>query len=115
QSAGRTGVGRGGRVEQTMATPINQLDEASLMVRPAAEIGRLGSRTMIPGAIAVVLAAVGFFTARETFMQSYLIGYIFWVSLTIGSLGVLMLHHLTGGAWGMLGRRIWEAGTRQLP
>ncbi|ODS52193.1 MAG: hypothetical protein ABS36_18545 [Acidobacteria bacterium SCN 69-37] len=26
-----------------------------------------------------------------------------------------MVHHLSGGAWGMAGRRIWEAGTRTLP
>jgi hypothetical protein len=65
--------------------------------------------------VGVLLAAVGFFVSRETFLQSYLIGYMFWISLTLGSLGVLMVHHLSGGAWGMAGRRIWEAGTRTLP
>jgi hypothetical protein len=99
-----------------MATHSNDhLDEAVLMARPEAEIGRLGSRSLVLGGAGVLLALVGFVVSRETFLQSYLVGYIFWLSITLGSLGILMIHHLTGGAWGMVGRRIWEAGTKTLP
>ena len=41
--------------------------------------------------------------------------YLFWMGITLGSLGVLMVHHLSGGAWGMAGRRVWEAATKNLP
>jgi hypothetical protein len=99
-----------------MAThSTDHFDEAGLMARPTEQIGRLGSRSLLVGGVGVLLAAVGFVLERETFLQSYLIGYIFWISLTLGSLGLLMVHHLSGGAWGMAGRRIWEAGTRTLP
>jgi hypothetical protein len=99
-----------------MAThSTDHFDEAALMVRPTAQIGQLGSRSLMFGGVGVLLTALGFFVARDTFMQSYLIGYIFWVSLTLGALGVLMVHHLSGGAWGMAGRRVWEAATRTLP
>lgn len=99
-----------------MAThSTDHFDEAALMARPTEQIGQLGSRSLVIGGVGVLLAAVGFFVARETFIQSYLIGYIFWVSLTLGALGVLMVHHLSGGAWGMAGRRVWEAATRTLP
>jgi hypothetical protein len=99
-----------------MAThSTDHFDEAALMARPTGQIGQLGSRSLVLGGVGVLLAAVGFFVSRETFLQSYLIGYMFWISLTLGSLGVLMVHHLSGGAWGMAGRRIWEAGTRTLP
>ncbi|MCC7042466.1 MAG: hypothetical protein IT183_01260 [Acidobacteria bacterium] len=99
-----------------MAThSTDHFDEAALMVRPTEQIGQLGSKSLLLGGAGVLLAAVGFFVARETFIQSYLIGYIFWVSLTLGALGVLMVHHLSGGAWGMAGRRVWEAATRTLP
>ena len=47
--------------------------------------------------------------------QSYLIAYIFWIGLTLGSLAVLMIQHLTGGAWTFPSRRILEAATRNLP
>ena len=91
------------------------LDETALMARPTDEIGRLGTRSLVAGAVGVVLALAGLLLAPETFLQSYLIGYVFWLSLTLGSLGILMVHHLSGGAWGMVGRRIWEAATRTLP
>ncbi len=99
-----------------MAThSTDHFDEAALMARPTEQIGQLGSRSLMLGGVGVLLAAVGFFVSSDTFLQSYLIGYIFWLSLTLGSLGVLMIHHLSGGAWGMPARRIWEAATRTLP
>jgi hypothetical protein len=99
-----------------MAThSTDHFDEAALMVRPTGPIGQLGSRSMLVGAAGVLLTAVGFFVSRETFLQSYLIGFMFWMCLTLGALGLLMIHHLSGGAWGMPARRIWEAVTRTLP
>jgi hypothetical protein len=99
-----------------MAThSTDHFDEAALMTRPTEQIGALGSRSLMFGGAGALLTAVGFFVAPGTFLQSYLIGYIFWISLTLGALGVLMVHHLSGGAWGMAGRRIWEASTRTLP
>jgi hypothetical protein len=67
------------------------------------------------GGIGLVLAALGFVTARETFLQSYLIAYIFWIGITLGSLGVLMISHLSGGAWGLVSRRVWEASAKNIP
>jgi len=91
------------------------LDEAMLMTRPSAEIGRLGSRAMVIAAVGLAATAAGYFTAGEAFWQSYLIGYIFWIGITLGSLGILMIQHLTGGAWTMSSRRVFEASTRTLP
>jgi hypothetical protein len=98
-----------------MTTKSGHFDEAALMARPTAELSRLGSRSLLLGALGLALTAVGFVSARETFLQSYLIAFIFWMGLTVGPLAVLMIHHLSGGAWGMAGRRIWEAATRNLP
>ena len=93
---------------------LDHVDDATLMARPTEEIGRIGSRALIWGAAGLVLALVGVFTT-DSWLQSYLIGYLFWTSITVGSLGLLMVHHLSGGAWGMVARRVWEAGTRTLP
>jgi hypothetical protein len=93
---------------------LDHVDDATLMARPTEEIGRLGSRSLVWGGAGLVLALVGIFTT-ESWLQSYLIGYLFWTSITLGSLGLLMIHHLSGGAWGMVGRRVWEAATRTLP
>jgi hypothetical protein len=51
----------------------------------------------------------------DAFWQSYLIGYIFWLGITLGSLGIVMIQHLSGGAWTMISRRLLEASTRTLP
>jgi len=90
-------------------------DEAALTARPTAELGRLGTTSMMIGAAGLVVSAIGFFLYPETFWQSYLIAYIFWVGVTVGSLAVLMIQYLSGGAWGLVARRVLEASTRNLP
>lgn len=49
------------------------------------------------------------------FLRSYLVAYLFWAGLAVGCLSVSMIHHLTGGIWGLVVRRILEAGTRTFP
>jgi len=51
----------------------------------------------------------------EQFFRSYLIAYLFWFGVALGCLPLLMLHHVVGGTWGFVIRRILEAGTRTLP
>jgi hypothetical protein len=67
------------------------------------------------GAIALIACAFGAYTNTEQALRSWLLGFIFWGGIGIGSLGLLMLQYLTGGAWGVVIRRILEAGTRTLP
>src|SRR5262249_34018691 len=39
-----------------------------------------------------------------------------WVfGCTMGCYGLMLLHHLSGGAWGLMIRRIFEAATRTIP
>ncbi len=48
------------------------------------------------------------------FFQSYLLSYLFWIDLPLGSLSLLMIYHLTGGTWGASLRRILEAMSRTI-
>jgi hypothetical protein len=57
----------------------------------------------------------GFLADRAQFLRSYLLGYLFWVQVGLGSLGLAMLSHLTGGLWGVVPRRLHEAAARTLP
>lgn len=59
-------------------------------------------------------AALGFGDPTQ-FLRSYLVAYLFWVGLAVGCLSISMIHHLTGGIWGLVIRRILEAGTRTFP
>jgi hypothetical protein len=42
------------------------------------------------------------------------VAYNFWLGIALGSLVILMLQYVTGGAWGFAIRRILESGTRTL-
>src|SRR5918912_862414 len=79
------------------------------------EIGRVQQVALVVGLVGLVLLVVGFFVNHEQFFRSYLFGYIFWVGIALGCLAILMLQHLTGGAWGLVIRRVLESGTRTLP
>ena len=92
-----------------MAGGHGHLDDATLLSRPTAEIARLGSRAQMLGVVGLILSVVGFFVAGDAFWQSYLIAYIFWTGITIGSLALLMVQYLSGGAWGLVSRRVFEA------
>jgi hypothetical protein len=52
---------------------------------------------------------------REQFFHSYLLGFMFWLGISLGSMAFLMLQHLTGGKWGMVIRRPLEAAMKTLP
>lgn len=82
---------------------------------PPLELTRVRSVALIVGLLFSVLFVAGFFLDRTQFFHAYLIGFIFWTGITLGSLALLMLQHLTGGAWGVVIRRVLEASTRTLP
>jgi hypothetical protein len=97
-----------------MTTEFNPA--ALLKARPVADISRLRSRGLVFGAVGVAATLAGFFLAdRSQFMQSYLIGYMFWLGISLGSLVLLMVQYLSGGAWGLVARRVFEAATGTLP
>jgi|SRR3954468_15493684 hypothetical protein len=67
------------------------------------------------GTIVLLGIALGAPGLREQALRSWLLGFIFWAGIGIGCLGILMTQYLTGGAWGVVSRRLLEAGTRTLP
>src|SRR6185369_7367251 len=67
------------------------------------------------GTLIVFLVAVILPDQREQALRSWLLGFIFWGGIGIGSIGILLLQYLTGGAWGVVIRRTLEAGSRTLP
>jgi hypothetical protein len=94
-----------------------QVNEAALLAdRPEADLARLRGRGLALGAVGLIATVIGFLIEDHTlFMQSYLIAFIFWLSVALGSLGLLMVQYLSGGAWGIVTRRVFEAGARTLP
>ncbi len=81
--------------------------------RPVLDRGQ--KRAMIVGAGALALSAIGLFLNPGQFFQSYLFAYVFWIGITLGCLAISLLHHLTGGRWGSVVRRLLESATKTLP
>jgi hypothetical protein len=79
------------------------------------DIARFRQRALVVGLLALIVFVVGAFFDRAQFFHSYLLGFTFWFGISVGSLALLMLQHLTGGGWGLVIRRTLEAATRTLP
>ena len=78
-------------------------------------LARLQQRALLVGVVGLAAGALGAVFNLDQFFRSWLIGFLFCLGLTMGSLGLLMLQHLSGGQWGLIGRRIFEAASRTLP
>lgn len=86
---------------------------------PESVVGRLQQRALGVGIVGLVAFGICFFLYKDQFadqfFHSYLIAFMFVLGLSLGSLGLLMLQHLTGGHWGIMTRRPLESATRVLP
>lgn len=67
------------------------------------------------GVAALAAHGLGLWLRPDEFFRGYLVGYNFWLGIAVGSLAILMVHQLTGGAWGYLLRHVLQASVRTLP
>jgi hypothetical protein len=96
-----------------MTTATVKMNKSELMAPPVAQT--IQQRSLVIGAIAAVVSIAGAFLAPNSFYSAYLIGFMFWLGLSLGCMAILMLYHLVGGAWGTVIRRILESGMMTLP
>ncbi len=92
------------------AAPATHLD-----LTPPPIVKKLSQRSLVVGILfgagAVALAAL----RPQEFYRGYLLGFMCWLGLALGSMAILMIRHLTGGGWGTVIRRILGAAMRTLP
>jgi hypothetical protein len=62
-----------------------------------------------------VALTAGYVTNREQFHFSYLVAFLFSVSIGLGALFYVMVQHLTGSVWSVTVRRLMENIMRTLP
>jgi hypothetical protein len=81
----------------------------------APEWQRLRQGALIAAGLGLLLCAVGALVNLDQFFRSWLVAFLFVLGITLGSLVLVMLQHLTGGAWGLVLRRLLESAARCLP
>jgi hypothetical protein len=78
-------------------------------------VGKISQRSLIIGVVFAVISVVLAFIRPDEFYRAYLLGFMCWLGVALGSMAILMIRHLTGGGWGTVIRRILGAAMRTLP
>lgn len=76
---------------------------------------RVQTVSLVVGLAGLALAIVFGIGHPRGFFESYLLAFLFWLGLSLGSLVLLFIQHLAGGSWGALIARQLEAGAASLP
>lgn len=80
-----------------------------------ADVSRLGRKALVIGVVGALASGAGYLVDPTQFFRSYLVSWLLWLSIAMGCLAIAMLHHLSRGAWGLMIRRVLEAGASTLP
>src|SRR5580765_1252113 len=78
-------------------------------------VKKIAQRSLIIGVIFSVIAVILAIMNPGEFYRAYLLGYMCWLGVALGSMAIIMIRHLTGGGWGVVIRRIQGAAMRTLP
>jgi len=81
---------------------------------PVADLARPRSRALMVGGVGIALCLLAVLVDRPNLFRSWLIAYMVFLGISLGSLALMMIQHLSGGQWGVF-RRIFEASSRTLP
>jgi len=78
-------------------------------------IRKISQRSLVIGIVFAVISAALAFIRPDEFFRAYLLGFMCWLGVALGSMAILMIRHLTGGGWGTVIRRILGAAMRTVP
>jgi hypothetical protein len=93
-----------------MSAPHTELD-----LTPPPVLKTIARRSLIVGVVFALIAAILAVRNLDAFYRGYLLGYMCWLGVALGSMAVIMIRHLTGGGWGVVIRRVQGAAMRSLP
>jgi hypothetical protein len=82
---------------------------------PLAEIDSRRSRALVVGLVGLAGCGLLFFVeGADHVFRAWLIAFVLFLGIALGSMAIVMIQHLTGGQWGVF-RRIFEASSRTVP
>ncbi|HEY6369018.1 MAG TPA: hypothetical protein VIX37_00430 [Candidatus Sulfotelmatobacter sp.] len=90
--------------------PAKQFDPT-----PPPVVKTIAQRSLIVGVVFGIMAVLLAVKNPDEFYRAYLLGFMAWLGVALGSMAILMIRHLTGGGWGVVIRRILGAAMRTVP
>lgn len=79
-------------------------------------IQNIRSKALVIGLLGTAAAGAGYVVAGPAqFFQSWLMAFLYVFAFPAGALGLLMIHHLATGRWGLVLQRPYEAAARTFP
>ena len=90
-------------------------DLIDLNLPPPPGLTRARSTALLIGVVGAIACLLGAIVDANQFFHSYLMAFMFWLGIALGSLAVAMMQYLTGGVWSFVMRRPLEAASRVLP
>src|SRR4029077_6983048 len=91
-------------------TPVKQFDPT-----PPPVVKTIAQRSLIVGVVFSIVGVILALKNPDEFYRAYLLGFMAWLGVALGSMAILMIRHLTGGGWGVVIRRILGAAMRTVP
>ncbi len=88
---------------------------AHLDLTPPPAMKTISQRLLVAGVAFALIAALLAFWRPDEFYPAYLLAFMDWLGIALGSMAIIMIRHLTGGGWGVVIRRIQGAAMRTLP
>jgi len=86
-----------------------------LDLSPPEIVKKISQRSLVIGVVFAVISIALALKTPDEFYRAYLLGFMCWLGVALGSMAILMIRHLTGGGWGTVIRRILGAAMRTLP
>jgi len=78
-------------------------------------VRKISQRSLVIGVVFALISGALAFVRPDEFYRAYLLGFMCWLGVALGSMAIVMIRHLTGGGWGTVIRRILGAAMRTLP
>ena len=78
------------------------------------DLSSFRNKAFFAGVAGVLLCLYGMTTSSEQFLRSYLLAFLYTLLIPVTCNGLLCLHHLVGGQWGVLLRPLLETGSRTI-
>ncbi len=91
---------------------MNNIEQHIIQTADSSFIKKLGFAVGFSG---LIVSTFGLFNNADQFFHSYLVAFLFWLSIGLGALFFTLINNISGSIWNIVLRRIYETIMAVLP